>query len=246
MIIFTAAVAAIIESVVSFAGAALVLVGGRVYKDITHRALGFAVGALLGVVFFDVLPEAIREIGIDRALAITLAGIFIFFIIERFFRWYHMDESDWGVQPYTRLILIGGVIHNAIDGVAVGLSFLVDFRLGIATTVAILVHEIPHGISDFTALVRGGYERNRAFAMSFVVSMCTVPTAILTAALGPKIEGVLPYVLAAIAGNFLYLSLADLLPETHEESGLGHFIAQLVLMALGAGLMFAIGMVFRE
>ena len=246
MPILSAFIASFLESVLSFSGATAVFFTGRFFTDITHRVIGFAIGALLGVAFFDVLPEAIGEIGVQAGLTAALAGIFLFFIIERFFRWYHVDEDDFAVQPYTRLILVGGFMHNAIDGVTVGLSFLVSFELGIATTIAILIHEIPHGIADFSALTRGGYTRLRAYVMSFLVSMSTVPTAVLTAAAGPVLEPYIPYILGLVGGNFLYLALADLLPETHEEKGTEHFLMQSVLMIGGAALMFFVGKFFAE
>lgn len=229
--------ASLIESVLSFAGVLLVVAGDFFVRNIVHRMLGFAVGALIGVALFDILPEAVAAIPAARAFRFVALGILIFFVIERFFRWYHAEEGDRDVQPYTSLVFIGGVLHNFIDGVALTLSFFVSPALGVATTLAILLHEIPHGIADFSAFRKGGYARARALGFSFLVSLTTVLGAIVTFLFGAFLAGAVPYILAIIAGNFLYLALSDLLPETHEASGLGHFVSQVLLMVAGAVVM---------
>lgn len=244
MLLVTIIAASILESALSFLGAYMVIASGRFFKDITHRLLGFSIGALLGVTFFDILPEAIRAAGVDRALFWVIAGIFVFFSIEWFFRWYHADESDWQLQPYTYLIFFGGIIHNFIDGIAVTLAFLVAPALGVATTIAILFHEIPHAIADFSALTKGGYLRRKALLVSFAISCTTILGAFVTYLFGHVLDRAEPYILAMIAGNFLYLSLSDLLPETQEEAGFGHFVSQVILMALGAGIMYWLGFYF--
>src|SRR3989344_3247371 len=246
MLFLSILLASLIESVFSFAGVLLVVAGGFFVRNVVHRMLGFAVGALIGVAFFDILPEAVAAIPADTAFRFVVLGIFIFFVIERFFRWYHAEEGDWKVQPYTSLVFIGGVLHNFIDGIALTLSFFVSPSLGVATTLAILLHEIPHGIADFTALQKGGYARVLALWYSFLVSLTTVLGAVVTFLFGGFLEGAIPYILAIMAGNFLYLALSDLLPETHEESGFGHFVGQVFLMIAGAAMMLAFSVLIAE
>lgn len=244
MLFFSIIAAAFVESIVSFSGVFLVMIAESFVKTFAHRLLGFAIGALLGVAFFDIIPEAIGSLAVDIVFRYVIIGIIIFFTLEKFFRWYHSQAEDWKIQPYAYLIFLGGVIHNFIDGVALALSFFVSPALGVATASAILFHEIPHGIADFSALVRGGYTRARAAMYSFIVSITTVLGALVTYVFGSFLLPVLPYLLAIIAGNFLYLALSDLVPETHEESNISHFASQVVLMAAGVAIMHVIGKYF--
>lgn len=232
--------AALAESAVSFSGGLIVLFRESVVRWISHRMLGFAIGALIGVAFFDVIPEATEVIGLVPTLGYVTLGIGIFFTAEKALRWYHHHHEGHGaeVQPFATLILLGDAIHNFIDGVAIALSFLVSVPLGVATTAAVLVHEVPQEIADLGVLIRGGYSRGRALWANFLISLTTVAGALIGYAAGQALTSVLPYLLAVIAGNFLYIAMSDLIPETHEETGIGHLAVQLLLMAAGAAIFF--------
>lgn len=238
--------ASLAESLISFLGAFAVIVRESLAKTFAHRVLGFAIGALLGVTFFDLLPEAIAGIGVEAALRWTIVGIVAFFILEKFLLWYHCHDEVCDVHAYRYLVLVGDAAHNFFDGVALALAFLVSAPLGVATTAAILLHEVPQEIADFGLLIRGGYSRLRALWYNFLISLSTILGALLTYALGASFTSFLPYALAIIAGNFLYLALSDLLPETHERTDAGHFIGQAGLMVAGLLLMYAIGAYLPE
>lgn len=227
--------AALAESVVSFSGGFFVLFRESVARWVAHRVLGFAIGALIGVAFFDVIPEAIASLGYRGALGYVALGILVFFAAETLLRWYHHHHGghEAEVQPFTTLILLGDAIHNFIDGVAIAVSFLVSVPLGLATTAAVLVHEVPQEVADFGVLIRGGYGRKRALVANFLISLTTIVGALVGYAFGSGLERLLPYVLAVIGGNFLYIAMSDLIPETHEETGMGHLIVQLALMTAG-------------
>lgn len=230
--------AALAESIISFSGVLIAFGHPAFVKAFAHRILGFAIGALIGVAFFDIIPEAIENIGVESSLLMVVLGILIFFAAEKLLRWYHHHGHDHEVRPYATLILMGDAVHNFIDGVAIAASFLISVPLGVATTAAVLIHEIPQEIADFAVLLKGGYSRSKAFLYNFLISLTTLVGAVLSWALGGYIATLLPYVLGVVAGNFVYLALSDLIPETHEESGFGHFLMQLILMIAGAGLMF--------
>ncbi len=227
--------AALAESLVSFSGGFLVLFRESVARWISHRILGFAIGALIGVAFFDVIPEAIAALGHNRALGYVALGILVFFAAEKLFRWYHHHhEGHTGeTQPYTALVLLSDTIHNFIDGVALAAGFLVSVPVGVATTAAVLLHEVPQEVADFAVLVRGGYSRRRALWANFLISLTTVAGAVAGYAAAQAASWLLPYLLAVIGGNFLYIAMSDLIPETHEETGAGHLFTQLLLMAAG-------------
>ena len=236
--------AAIAESIISFSGALSVIWSETLARRFAHWVLGFAIGALLGVTFFDILPESVGELGAEAAFLYVVAGIIFFFLLEKIVLWYHYHREAYDVHPYTSLVLIGDAIHNAIDGVALALAFLVSLPLGIATTIAVLLHEVPQEIADFGLLLRGGYSRKRALVVNFLVSLTTIAGALAAYAVGSWLEPLLPYALALIAGNFLYLALADLLPETHEHKGGAHFAAQAALMIIGVAVMYLLGTYF--
>ena len=240
--------AAFAESIVSFSGGFFVLMRESVARWLAHRVLGFAIGALIGVTFFDVIPEAIEEIGTEVAFGYVAVGIMIFFAVEKLLRWYHHHhgghESD--IRPFATLILLGDAIHNFIDGIALAVSFLVSMPLGVATTVAVLLHEVPQEVADFGLLIKGGYRRRSALWANFLISLTTIAGALVGYAAGSALTWLLPYLLAVIGGNFLYIAMSDLVPETHEETGIGHLLVQLTLMAAGILVMYFLGIYFAE
>ncbi len=237
--LFPILLAALAESVASFSGGALVIFRESVARLIAHRILGFAIGALIGVSFFELIPEAAETIGLEAVFGYAVFGIVVFFAAEKLLRWYHHHEGhDHEVRPFTALILIGDAIHNFIDGVILALAFLVSVPLGIATTVAVVLHEIPQEVADFGVLMRGGYSRSQALKWNFLISLTTLLGAAVGYLFGTLISPALPAALAFIVGSFLYIALSDLIPETHEETGIGHLAGQLALMLAGVGLMY--------
>lgn len=241
MILFAIIIASLLESLASFAGGFLVIFHERFAKTFAHRALGFAIGALIGVSFFDIIPKAVEALGNRTAFLFVVGGIVLFFVLEKFLFWYHCHDGTCAVHTFTHLILLGDAVHNAIDGVMIGLSFLVSIPLGIATTAAVIFHEIPQEIADFGVLMLGGYSRTRALWYNFLISLTTIAGALLAYIFGGALGGILPYALAGIGGNFLYIALTDLMPEVHEETPPRHMFGQLVLIIAGIALMFWLG-----
>lgn len=229
--------ASLLESVISFTGGFLVIFRESFAKIFAHRVLGFAVGALIGVSLFDLLPEASAVIG-ERAFHYAAGGIVLFFVLERFLFWYHRHDGRSDIRTFNYLILIGDAVHNFIDGVIISLSFLVSMPLGVATTMAVMLHEIPQEIADFGVLIAGGYSRIKALWFNFLISLTTILGALSAYFLGSRVESVLPYASAIIAGNFLYIALTDLMPEVQEQAGAWHAVSQFTLFAGGIALMY--------
>ena len=228
------------ESVVSFAGGALAILGEARIRRLAHFIVSFAVGALLGVSFLELLPEAIEMASVNSVLPYALGGIILFFILEKFLFWYHChDGKDCPAHPYTYLILWGDFVHNFIDGIILALAFLVDVKLGMLTTIAVILHEIPQEIGDFGMLMHGGFSRARALRYNFLVSLSTIAGASLTYAFGGFLEPFLPFALALIAGNFIYIAASDLIPELHESTKISHSLAQVLFIVIGVLLVIA-------
>ena len=236
--------ASFLESIVSFSGAALTIFNKEKVKKAAHFIVSFAVGALLAVALLDLLPEAIEISGIEKVAPFVLGGIILFFILEKFLFWYHCHDGKCEVHSYTYLVLWGDFLHNFIDGVILALAFLVSSQIGWLTLIAIILHEIPQEISDFSILLYGGFSKGRALFYNFLVSLSTILGAVLTYFLGSRLEPFLPFGIALIAGNFLYIAMADLMPELHESTGFGHSVLQIVLLMLGAFLIILPGFIF--
>lgn len=231
---------------ISFSGVFFLLWNDEKIKKFLHTILSFAVGGLLGAAFLEILPEALRNGEIEKLLPLTLASILFFFILEKILFWYHHHEE--GSIPHEHapvyLVSIGDLAHNAIDGVAIALSFMASFEVGVATTIAVLIHEIPSEIGDFLVLLHSGMSRKRAIVLNFLVSLSTVVAALATYAFGPILESYMSVALALVAGNFIYIAIADLMPELQEKAGWKHTIMQTTLLLLGV-LLVGVGHFFE-
>jgi len=182
----------------------------RKLKSLTGLLVALAIGSMLGDVVFHIYPEAAEEHPTTFWL-FGLAGIAIFFIAEHLIHWHHHAVHDH-VHPTGKLILLGDGLHNFVDGLLIAGSFLIDIRTGIATTIAVVLHEIPQEIGDFSVLLRAGYSKPRAIKSNFI-SACSAILGVAVGAAGNTYAQNLPIILLSVtAGGFLYISIADLLP----------------------------------
>lgn len=234
-------IASLLESIVSFSGVLLLIWNEARIRKFLHTILSFAVGGLLGAAFLEILPEAAEGTEFSSILGWTLAGIVAFFVLEKCLVWYHHHEE--GHAPHSHspgyLVLIGDLIHNAIDGIAIALSFMASMELGITATIAVLIHEIPTEIGDFLVLLHSGFSRGRALWFNFLVSLSTIGAALITYVFGPLLDAYMSIALALVAGNFIYIAIADLMPELQEKAGWKHTIIQTALLLLGIFLVGA-------
>lgn len=228
--IFTAS---LFEAIVSFSGALLAIFREEKIKKAAHYIVSFAIGALLGVAFLEIIPESLEALSAESVFPLVLAGIIIFFILEKFLFWYHCHEGKCDVHTFTYLILWGDFLHNFLDGVIIALSFMTSSALGWTTTFAVILHEIPQEIGDFSVLLQGGLNKGKAIFYNFFVSLSTMAGAILTYYFGSFFEPVLPYALALVAGNFIYIATTDLMPGLHESSKWWHSLGHIILIILG-------------
>ncbi len=148
----------------------------------------------------------------------ALVGFVLFFLMERSIRWFHRHHEHAGDSSHKSLIVVGDTVHNAIDGVAIGAAFLVNVPLGIATTVAVAAHELPQEIGDFGILLSKGMKRGKVLLVNITSGLATLVTAMLTFSLGTTtIEAAVPALLAVVAGYFIYVAAADIIPDIHEQ-----------------------------
>lgn len=194
------------------------------------RVVSFAAGVLLATVFLDVIPEALEAAGNTDVLIGVLVAMTLFFFAERFMHGRHSHgsaghESHMHHHTSSRyFILVGDGLHNFVDGVAIGVSFLISTELGIATTLAVAAHELPHEIADFGILIRGGYSRNKALFFNFLSGLTAVLGALTVFMFGGFAEEYLGWLLAGAAGMFIYIAAVNLMPELHHQPIKGRFI----------------------
>lgn len=206
-----------IGSVVSIIGGVLLLYKEKFALKISHYLSAFAAGALLGTVFFDLLPEAQKEAGEVNIFLWTLIGISIFFLLERFIHHHDQNHNPQERSTVVPMIVIGDTIHNFIDGVAMASTFLISIPLGIITSLAVAAHEIPQEIGDFGLMLHKGVKKSKILWINFYSALAAMLGALLTYWAKDSIEGLLPAVLGLTSGFFIYIALATLIPEIHSR-----------------------------
>jgi len=213
----------------------------RLYKMLEFM-VSFAVGVLFGDAFIHIIPEAFSH-GSNQLLTsmLILAGIMMFFVTEKIMRWHHCHnpDADSHVQPIVALNLAGDGVHNFIDGLLIGASYIISIPIGIATTLAVIFHEIPQEIGDFAILVRGGLSIPKALFFNFLCALTAVAGAICSLVLGVRLAGYSQALLPVTAGGFIYLAGSDLIPEIQHRCDikLAESLKQAVFIMLGIGVM---------
>ncbi len=205
--------------------------------------ISLAVGALLGDVFIHIIPESFESsANITLTSLLIISGLLIFFILEKFLHWHHHGEDKElnHVHPVGKLILFSDGVHNLIDGIIIGASFLVSVPLGIATTLAVILHEIPQEIGDFAVLLHAGYSKKRALFLNFVSASFSIIGVIIALVLSNISDSFILYLLPIASGGFIYIALADLIPELHKHKGIRNSFAQIVTVIIGVLLMLAL------
>lgn len=232
--------AVLIVSGISFAGIAIFAVSESFIRRSLVYIVSLAAGVLLGEVFIHILPEITEEAGMTASISMgILIGIIASFIIEKIIHWHHchvLPSSDHH-HPVGMLALVGDGIHNIVDGALIAGSFLVSPELGIATTIAIALHEIPQEISDYALLIYSGYSRGKALLWNFVSALSALLGAAFVLLGRGEHPEFLTLLMAFAAGNFLYIASADLIPELHKETRLRSALIQLILICGGIGVM---------
>jgi zinc and cadmium transporter len=207
-----------------------------VRDSLIPRLISYAIGTLLGGAFLGLIPHALDHASAFPVMATVLGGIILFFVLEKMVLWRHCHVTECEVHSTAGpLILLGDAFHNFTDGIAIGAAFLGSVSLGVATALAIIVHEIPQEVGDFAILLDGGYSRSRAFAYNALSSLSTLPAAVAVYLSARTIQPAIPYLLALSAASFIYVAIGGLIPGLHEQRDLGASARQLLLILAGIG-----------
>lgn len=234
--LFVILLSSIVVSLPSLAGAITLSMREESFKKMIFMLVSLSTGVLMGASLLHLIPEAIEKMEVRTVMLITLLGFSSFFLLERVMRWRHCHEDECDVHPVTYLTLVGDSIHNFIDGVIIAGSYLIDFNVGLVTTAAVFLHEVPQELGDFAVLVHGGFSKNRAILFNFVTAL----TSVLGAVLGYFLlvsENFVVYILPFAAGNFMYIASSDLIPELHKETEIRRSATSFGIFLLGLGLM---------
>jgi len=236
------------------AAAVFLLLPDRRRNAVLPHGISFAIGALLAVAFWGLIPEAFAQVKPEQFQTLSgtiLAGILGFFVLEKLLIWRHChsgsceahgDEDDHhhghshshsAAKSAGTLIILGDSIHNFVDGVLIAAAFLTDVQLGIVTSLAVAAHEIPQEVGDFAILLHSGYSKSKALFYNVLASLTTVLGGTLAYFGLEDLHNSLPYFLALAASSFIYIAVADLIPSLHKKTDMKTSLQQIALIALG-------------
>jgi zinc and cadmium transporter len=246
-IIFYSFLSVLVVSLISFVGVFTLGIGPERLKKIILYILGFSTGALFGDVFIHLLPEMIKESSFTLTTSFCLlSGILVFFVMEKIIHWQHchMPITKTHVHPFAYTILIGDAFHNIIDGMIIAASFIASIPLGVATTLAVIFHEIPQEIGEFGILIHGGFSVKKALFVNFLSALTAFLGMILALLLNGVISGIHQFFIPFTIGSFIYIAGSDLIPELHKETELKKSALQLIAFILGILVMVILKLVF--
>jgi len=233
---------AVLVSLVSLVGIAAIWANHAQLRGVLFVFVSLATGALFGDALVHLLPEAFAKSGRPEMTSFyVLAGIFAFFVLEKLLRWRHSHllEGDQLIHPVGVMNLVADAIHNLVDGTLIGASYLAGLPVGIATTVAVVLHEVPQEIGDFAVLLHAGFTRSQALLFNLLSASLAIVGALAATIVGLDDAGPLTSaVLPLTAGMFIYIGGADLIPELHKEPEAVKSLVQLIAMGAGVGIMF--------
>ena len=233
----------IIVSLVSLIGVFYIYLKEETVKKYINLFISLAVGALLGDAFIHLIPEAFENSSNPIIVSLLIIfGIIIFFIIEKFLHWHHHgeDQENTEIHPVGKLLLITDGFHNLIDGIIIGVSFLISIPIGIATTLAVILHEIPQEIGDFAVLIHSGYDKKKALWLNFLSALAAIVGLIIALIFSNLAEAFTLWVLPIAAGGFVYIAVADLIPELQKTKELKYSLLQIITVLVGILTMVAL------
>ena len=224
---------------------------------VAHVLLSFAVGTMLAVALLDIVPEVSQTMPPQTLGGWLLGGLFLFFTLEKLAYWHHEHGVDEGAEhvhddhahhhhPAGGMVVLGDALHNFVDGVVIAAAFMQNTTLGVGTTFAVFVHEIPHEMGAFMVLLHSGYSRCRALALNVLSGSAAVLGGVLAYFLLTATRPLIPYALALSAASFIYIAMADLVPELHKHRRPQDIVAQLALGLLGVAVIAGMMLVVHE
>lgn len=230
----------LVVSVVSLIGIFFLSLNEVRLQRILFLLVSFAVGALFGDAFIHLLPESFNHLGAGLGTSLyVIAGVLVFFVVEKIIRWRHchFPTSQHHPHPVVTMNIIGDGVHNLIDGMVIAASYSVSIPLGLATTLAVVLHEIPQEIGDFGILISGGFSARRALFFNFLSALTALAGALLVLFIGPRLKDLSIILLPVTAGGFIYIAGSDLIPELQHCASMKNTVLQFLTIVLGIAVM---------
>lgn len=212
----------------------------KLLEKIIMKLVALSSGALLGGAFIHLMPEGIEKVDDPSTFFLTiLIAIISYLLIEKVLHWRHCHKSgDCSVHSFGYMNLLGDAVHNFIDGLIIASAFVVSIPLGITTTIAIALHEIPQEVGDFGVLLYAGFKKKKALLLNFLVALTVVVGGVCGWLLLSKVEAITSFLLPIAAGGFIYIALSDMIPELRKDHFKG-FLQSFVFVILGILIMLA-------
>ncbi|MBU5574933.1 MAG: ZIP family metal transporter [Candidatus Aenigmarchaeota archaeon] len=232
---------AIIVSLVSLIGIFFISMKKEKLDKILIVLIGLATGGLFGDAFIHLIPSAFQEITEFYLISMfILIGILIFFILEKFLRWRHCHIQTSKEHPHylAFMNIAGDALHNFFDGIVIGASYIIDINIGIATTLAVIFHEIPQEIGDFGILIYSGMKIKKALLINFITALTAIFGVLTSLFFWSYAEGYIKYLIPITAGGFIYIAGSDLIPELHHNIKLSNSILQFISIIFGIIIMY--------
>jgi zinc and cadmium transporter len=234
MVLLSILASTFIVSLISLIGIFTLTIKEHLLQKILFSLIGFSAGALIGGAFLHLLPEALEKSSSTNVFYVLILGIVLFFAMERYFYWRHCHEKEvCDIHAFTYLNLIGDGIHNFIDGLVIAASFMLSVKLGIVTTLAIILHEIPQELGDFAVLIYGGFSKQKALAFNFLCALMAMAGAVCGYFITGLSRGFSNFIIPLTAGGFIYIATSDLIPEIHKERNLKRSTLAFIAFLLG-------------
>lgn len=233
-------VSVLIVSFISLIGILTLSIKTDKLQQILIYMISFSAGGLLGDAFIHLLPEAVEENGFNLYISLyVILGIAVFFVLEKIIHWRHCHHptTESHPHPYALMNLFGDSVHNFIDGLIIGGAYFVSIPVGIATTVAVILHEIPQEIGDFGVLIHGGFTKTKALLLNFLTALIAVFGVIASLILSSYVGNITNILIPFAAGGFIYIASSDLIPEMHKEVKLDKSLLQFCFFLLGILIM---------
>ena len=236
MVLFWILASTFLVSLISLVGIFTLAIKDNLLHKILFCLIGFSAGALIGSAFLHILPEALQKSNSENVFYYLILGIILFFLMERFLHWRHCHDKHCHIHAFSYLNLFGEAFHNFIDGLAIAASFIISIQLGITTTLAIILHEIPKELGNFGVLIYGGFSRKKALFYNFISALTAMIGALTGYFVSDLMRGFLIFIMPLTAGGFIYIAMSDLIPEVHKESNQKR--ATLAFIAFLLGIVF--------
>jgi len=240
MIIIYTLLSVLTISLVSFIGVFTLVLKRNLLNKSIFILVSLAVGTLLGDVFIHIIPEAYEKISNSTLISfLIIGGILIFFVLEKVLHWHHhtLEHAEEHHHPIGKMILLGDGVHNFIDGLIIATSYMISIEIGVATTMAVIIHEIPQEIGNFGVLIHAGYKTKKALWYNFLSALTAVAGAATALLFGNITEQFALWLLPLTAGGFIYIALSDLVPELHKDFRVGQGIIQVIAIMVGVASM---------